>query len=41
MNIDKNRLDRYLKGESTPEEQQLIEAWYAQLGADRSERAHV
>lgn len=36
MNIDKNRLDRYLKGESTPEEQQLIEAWYAQLGADSS-----
>ena len=36
MNIDKNRLERYLNGEASPEDQQLIEAWYAQLGSDAS-----
>lgn len=33
MNIDPSILDRYAQGTCSLEEQQLVEAWYAQLGA--------
>ena len=36
MNIDKNILDRYLLGTCSAEEKQLVETWFAQLGADDS-----